>query len=84
VNGKHYASEDICGWFQFRMKNGKHIVAAASTGVKGARLAYLVQPLFAPAAGLDYCFWDAQGKGGTPREFASGKFPSTSDDELGR
>ena len=84
VNGKHYASEDICGWFQFRAASGKHVVVSASTGAKGARLGYLIQPLFRNTDGLDYCFWDASGEGETPREFTSGKFPKAKAESQGR
>jgi len=84
VNGKHYATDDICGWFQFTAKSGKHVVVAASTGARGVRLSYLVQPLFAHAVGLDYCFWDSRGDGGVPRVIASGRFAEQKQAQTGR
>jgi hypothetical protein len=84
VNGKHYASDDICGWFRLTAKSGKRVVVAVSTGARGARLGCLVQPLFRNTDGLDYCFWDAGGEGGTAREFASGKLPGAPADRRDR
>src|SRR5258706_2513448 len=84
VNGAEFRGEDICGSVVVRAKSWKRAVVIADTGVKGARLGYLVQPLLSKADGLDYCFWDARGEGGTPRIIASGKLPSTSTRPGGR
>ena len=74
VKGTRYQGDDICGWFAAPSRGGKSAVAIADTGVRGARLGYFVQPLFAKTEGLDYCFWDSRGEGGMPRVIASGRF----------
>jgi hypothetical protein len=84
LNGKLYTGDDICGWFLLKTAEYDDVLVLADTGARGVRLGYLVQPLFRRTDGLDYCFWDARGEGGTPREFASGKLPSTPADRRDR
>ncbi len=69
VNGKHYASDDICGWFKLKTARYEDVLVIADTGVHGARLGYLVQPLLGDAANLEYAFWDSRGADGGPRRF---------------
>jgi hypothetical protein len=75
VNDIEFSGDDICGWFVMTTKDQRRVVAIADTGPRGARLGYLVQPLFSKAEGLDYAFWDSHGDDGMPRLIASGVLP---------